>query len=87
MPYEKCALCGLLGVQSIHGQASPAAQACLEAGFADFATLRQDPDLAPLRGPELEKLLSRCARKAVRLDNENVGQGRNAAWKHKRRVA
>ncbi len=39
------------------------AQACLEAGFADFATLRQDPDLAPLRGADLDKLLSRCARK------------------------
>ncbi len=45
------------------GKAFPGAQACLEAGFADFATLRQDPDLAPLRGADLDKLLSRCARK------------------------
>lgn len=63
MPDGKCGLCGLLGVRSFHGKAFPGAQACLEAGFADFATLRQDPDLAPLRGADLAKLLSRCARK------------------------
>ena len=34
-------------------------QACLEAGFQDFATLRQDPDLAAVRGAELDKLLGR----------------------------
>ncbi len=34
----------------------------MEAGFADFDTLRQDPDLAALRGANLDKLLSRCGR-------------------------
>ncbi|KAK9838273.1 hypothetical protein WJX81_001677 [Elliptochloris bilobata] len=34
-------------------------EACLAAGFQDFATLRSDPDLAALRGAELDKLLSR----------------------------
>ena len=34
-------------------------QACLEAGFQDFATLRQDPDLAAVRGAELDQLLGR----------------------------
>ena len=32
----------------------------MEAGFAEFETLRQDPDLAALRGADLDKLLSRC---------------------------
>ena len=40
-------------------------QACLEAGFQDFATMRQDADLAALRGAELDKLLGRCARPAA----------------------
>ena len=41
------------------------ALACLEgafeAGMSDFAAVRSDSDLATVRGPELDKLLSKCA--------------------------
>jgi hypothetical protein len=33
--------------------------AAMENGFDDFAALRADPDLEPLRGPELDKLLGK----------------------------
>lgn len=36
-------------------------EALLDNNFADYAAIRADPDLAPLRGPELDKLLARCA--------------------------
>ena len=42
-------------------------QACLEAGFQDYATLRQDPDLAAVRGAKLDKLLGRWAPPAALL--------------------
>lgn len=34
-------------------------QALLENNFEDYASIRSDPDLAPVRGPELDKLLSK----------------------------
>lgn len=40
------------------------ALACLEgafeAGLSDFAAVRSDPDLDAVRGPEMDKLLSKC---------------------------
>ena len=34
-------------------------QALLDNNFDDYAAIRSDPDLAPLRGPELDKLLAK----------------------------
>ena len=34
-------------------------EALLDNNFTDFAAIRADPDLAPLRGPDLDKLLSK----------------------------
>ncbi|KAI7841388.1 hypothetical protein COHA_005006 [Chlorella ohadii] len=34
-------------------------EALLENNFEDYASIRSDPDLAPVRGPELDKLLSK----------------------------
>lgn len=34
-------------------------EALMDNGFEDVQTIRSDPDLAPLRGPELDKLLSK----------------------------
>lgn len=35
-------------------------EALLNNNFDDYAAIRNDPDLAALRGPELEALLNRC---------------------------
>lgn len=34
-------------------------EALLDNGFEDVRTIRADPDLAPLAGPELDKLLAK----------------------------
>jgi hypothetical protein len=34
-------------------------EALLDNDFDDYAAIRSDPDLAPVRGPELEALLSK----------------------------
>lgn len=36
-------------------------EGALDAGLSDFEAVRSDPDLDAVRGPELDKLLSKCA--------------------------
>ena len=36
-------------------------ESLLEDGFQGIAAVRDDPDIAPLRGSELDALLSKCA--------------------------
>jgi hypothetical protein len=50
-------------------QQRDSALACLEgafeAGLADFSAVQSDSDLVPIRGPELDKLLAKCASDAA----------------------
>lgn len=35
-------------------------EGAFEAGLSDYAAVRSDPDLDAVRGPELDKLMSKC---------------------------
>ena len=59
---ESAALYNMACAYAVLGE-KPAAltvlEALLDAGFDQYDAVRQDPDLAPLRGPELEKLIAK----------------------------
>ena len=59
---EHAALYNMACAYARLGQRGPALtclEGLLEAGFDDFKSIRSDPDLAPVRGGELDQLLAK----------------------------
>ncbi|KAL4420136.1 hypothetical protein ABPG77_010352 [Micractinium sp. CCAP 211/92] len=55
-------------------------EALLDNGFEDVRTIRSDPDLAPLRGPELDSLLSKHDGLLAKLFGKKEKLSSNKPW-------
>lgn len=55
-------------------------EALMDNGFEDVQTIRSDPDLAPLRGPELDKLLSKHDGLLAKLFGKKEKPSSNKPW-------